>query len=84
MHAKGLNYESSASSSQKVLRCDIRLTEDCPQRTLGHVSSMIGYCSSKTGFGISPDFMTSLCITIEFETEFLQATNYFTVSKSRE
>ena len=71
-------------SAQKILYLDPGLSEDRAERAFRDVSGMIRKCGVAFGLRVVPEFMAARGLTVEFETQLLQALRDITVAKAAE
>ncbi len=68
----------------EIVRVNAGLPEYCPQRTFRHVAGVVGDGGKASARGILPDLVGTRRLTMEFESEALQAAYDLPVAEARE
>ena len=69
---------------QKIVGLDAGLFEDGSKGPFGYVAGVIGNSGVVIGLVVVPDLVTSGSLTVEGETEGLEAPGDFSVTKTRQ
>ena len=74
---------TAESGSQKYVRIDPRLLQDCSERPFRHIAGMIRKRGIAIGARVVPDLMTARRLTVELETASPQFAGEIPVAESR-
>jgi hypothetical protein len=69
------------TDTQELIRRDVGLLQNSPQRTLGKITRVIRYCGIQPFVRIEPDFVTASSLPVEYEAEAPQTSHDLTVAK---
>ena len=72
------------SSFQEFIRADARFSQDCAQRSFGHIAWVMGESDLAAGRGMSPDFVATRAGTVEDESTSAEFAGYLAILESRQ